>query len=173
MTFQYDSEQGLRFAQVPGDYFQLLQQIPVHADTSSFSPGAQRLHPSPITEPANDEDDEINGDWREHVLPDLIEEFTRQLDVVSADLKAAKRFEDRGGEEEYEFTIPNDHIERWYGALNQARLVMQERYHFPQIDTPEVVEALMNSEHFGPYLISRFYTEIQGVLLAVMTGSDD
>jgi hypothetical protein len=170
MTAQYDPEQGLLFSNVAGDYFQLLQQVPLHADSSGFAKGEQRLKQSPIAEPANDEDEEINSDWREHVLPDMLAEFSRQVDVLSADLSKAKRFEDRGGEEEYEFLIPNDHIELWYGAINQARLVMQERYDFPKVETPEAIEALMGSEHFGPYLISRFYTEIQGILLAVMTG---
>jgi hypothetical protein len=169
MTIQYDAELGLCFSQVQSDYFQLLQQIPVHGDSSGFSSGEHRLRPSPIADPANDEDEEINADWREHVLPDMIEEFARQLDVVSEDLKTAKRFQDRGGEEEYAFVIPKDHIDRWYGALNQARLVMQERYRFPEEDTSEAIEALMNTDRFGPYLISRFYTEIQGVLLRVMT----
>lgn len=170
MTIQYDAEAGLRFSHVPADYFQLFQQVPVHADTSSFAPGAQRLQQTPIADPASEEDEEINDDWHDHVLPDMMEEFARQLDVVGEDLKGATRFEDRGGEEEYEFTIPVDHIERWYGALNQARLVMQERYDFPELETAEEIQELVNSERFGPYLISRFYTDIQGLLLKVMMG---
>ena len=169
MTAQYDPEQGLLFSQVAGDYFQLLKQVPLHADCSGFAKGEQRLKQSPIAEPTSDEDEEINSDWRDHVLPDMLAEFSRQLDMLSEDLAQASRFEDRGGDEEYQFLIPNDHIELWYGAINQARLVMQERYDFPKVETPEAIEALMGSETLGPYLISRFYTEIQGILLAVMT----
>lgn len=170
MTIQYDAEVGLRFSHVPAEYFQLLKQIPLHGDTSGFAPGERRLHQSPIGDPTNDEDDEINEDWREHVLPEMIEEFARQLDVVGDDLKAAERFEDRGGDDEYGFVIPADHIERWYGALNQARLVMQERYRFPELETDEAIEELLRSDRFGPFLISRFYTEIQECLLKVMMG---
>ena len=65
----------------------------------------------------------------------------------------------------YELIIPFDHIESWYGALNQARLVMQERYEFPETENLEAMVALLTSKNLKPYLTSRFYMEIQGALL--------
>jgi len=67
--------------------------------------------------------------------------------------------------ETYELTIPFEHVDAWYGALNQARLVMQERYAFPEQENLETIVALLASENLKPYLTSRFYAEIQGVLL--------
>ena len=65
----------------------------------------------------------------------------------------------------YELIIPFDHIESWYGALNQARLVMQERYEFPETENLEAMVELLTSKNLKPYLTSRFYMEIQGALL--------
>lgn len=65
----------------------------------------------------------------------------------------------------YEFAIPFDHVESWYGALNQARLVMQERYQFPEIESLDTIFELLQSENIKPYLTSRFYVEIQAALL--------
>lgn len=169
MRVLHDPERGLVFSQVPGDYLQLLHQIPLHADSSGLEKGHQRLYPSPIVEPVNDEDDDINMDWRDHVLPDMQAEFHRQLEVLTEDLSKAVRFQDRGGEEEFELVVPMDHLDLWYGAINQARLVMQERYDFPQVDSQETFDEMAESDRLGPYLISRFYTQIQSILLSVMT----
>ena len=127
-------------------------------------------------------------------MPDLRHEFTRQLDCVAHDLSQAQPestpsplHEDslhddslREGEDEdedesedeatspaatYELIIPFDHIESWYGALNQARLVMQERYEFPETENLEAMVELLTSKNLKPYLTSRFYMEIQGALL--------
>lgn len=68
-------------------------------------------------------------------------------------------------DESYELIIPYDHVESWYGALNQARLVMQERYNFPEVESLDAIVALLASENLKPYLTSRFYTEIQAALL--------
>ncbi len=65
----------------------------------------------------------------------------------------------------YELIIPFDHIESWYGALNQARLVMQERYEFPETENLAAMVGLLTSKNLKPYLTSRFYMEIQGALL--------
>jgi hypothetical protein len=73
--------------------------------------------------------------------------------------------EDGRGGESYQVVIPPEHIDSWYGALNQARLVMQARYNFPEVESLAAVVALLASENLKPYLTARFYTEIQGALL--------
>ncbi len=75
--------------------------------------------------------------------------------------------------ETYELTIPFDHVEAWYGALNQARLVMQARYDFPEQESLESIVELLASENLKPYLTSRFYTEVQGALLELGMRADD
>jgi len=204
---------GLVLSRLPAAQLRLLTQIPVHADPSG-SPGAEdRLYQSPVRTPLDDTEDELVGDWNDHVLPDLRSEFARQLECVQADLRTARReppprrsnpaalqeeppwdgtgndqkpLGDADEEEEddpdtgppqpesppdsvaaetYALIIPHHHVESWFGALNQARLVMQARYNFPELETLESIVALLASENLKPYLTSRFYTEMQGALL--------
>lgn len=181
--------QGLLVSRLTSAQLRLLQQIPAHADPSGSLEAESRLFQNPIRSADDPEEDEITADWHEHVIPDLQTEFSRQLDCVSEDLRRARREkpaaeeavfpshakEEGSGEENraeseppgdfYEFAIPFDHVESWYGALNQARLVMQERYKFPEIDSLDTIFELLQSENIKPYLTSRFYVEIQAALL--------
>lgn len=113
-----------------------------------------------------------------HQPGDFEDEFSAGEDDSSAMEGADSEFEEedeygleeRGpapGEVYYHFVVPFDHVEAWYGALNQARLVMQERYQFPELETMDALMAMLQSENFQPYMISRFYVDIQGALLGM------
>ena len=181
---------GLVISRLPASHLRLLQQIPLHADPAGSRGAEERLYQSPVKTPLDDTEDELVNDWNDHVLPDLRSDFARQIDCVTADLLTVRREyapataetpavrENEPGEDEdeddeetqppgdsYELVIPLDHVESWYGALNQARLVMQARYNFPETESLEAIVALLASENLKPYLTSRFYTEVQGVLL--------
>ena len=220
---------GLVLSGMPAAQLRMLEQVALHADPSGSAAASERLYQSPVKQPQNVTDEELVDDWQEFVMPDLRQEFTRQLDCVANDLSQAQREstpspphddsphddsphddsphddslhddslhddslhddslrededededEDEGEFEEefededaatspaatYELIIPFDHIESWYGALNQARLVMQERYEFPETENLEAMVGLLTSKNLKPYLTSRFYMEIQGALL--------
>ena len=200
---------GLVLSGMPAAQLRMLEQVALHADPSGSAAASERLYQSPVKQPQNVTDEELVDDWQEFVMPDLRQEFTRQLDCVANDLSQAQREstpspphddsphddslhddslrededededEDEGESEEefededaatspaatYELIIPFDHIESWYGALNQARLVMQERYEFPETENLEAMVGLLTSKNLKPYLTSRFYMEIQGALL--------
>jgi hypothetical protein len=211
---------GLVLSGMPAPQLRMLEQVALHADPSGSPAASERLYQSPVKEPQNVTDEELVDDWQEFVMPDLRQEFTRQLDCVANDLSQAQREstpspphddslhddslhddslhddslhddslhddslredededEDEDNDESededaatspaatYELIIPFDHIESWYGALNQARLVMQERYEFPETENLEAMVGLLTSKNLKPYLTSRFYMEIQGALL--------
>ncbi len=186
---------GLVLSGMPAAQLRMLEQVALHADPSGSPAASERLYQSPVKQPQNVTDEELVDDWQEFVMPDLRQEFNRQLDCVANDLSQAQREstpsplhddslrededEDEGESEEefededaatspaatYELIIPFDHIESWYGALNQARLVMQERYEFPETENLEAMVELLTSKNLKPYLTSRFYMEIQGALL--------
>ena len=181
---------GLVLSGMPAPQLRMLEQVALHADPSGSPAASERLYQSPVKEPQNVTDEELVDDWQEFVMPDLRQEFTRQLDCVANDLSQAQREstpspphddslhddslrEDEDEDEDaatspaatYELIIPFDHIESWYGALNQARLVMQERYEFPETENLEAMVGLLTSKNLKPYLTSRFYMEIQGALL--------
>jgi len=190
MRIRRVKSKGLVLSRLPASQLRLLQQIPLHADPSGSPAAEERLYQSPVKFPLSDTDDELVSDWQDHVVPDLQHDFASQLDCVTGDLLQVQRqkptrrpaadslreedpeHSDEDGDEDedvegarYELTIPLDHIESWYGALNQARLVMQERYKFPEIENLSAIVTLLASENLKPYLTSRFYTEIQAALL--------
>jgi hypothetical protein len=169
MKIRRVTTKGLVISRLPAGQLRLLREIVAHADPAGSPAAIERLAQSPVREPQDDVEDGIVADWHQHVIPDLQTEFSRQLDVVAGDLKNVRRQKpDKGGGEDgehYEFTIPFDHVESWYGALNQARLVMQERYRFPEIESVEAVVEMFQSENIKPYLTSRFYVELQAALL--------
>jgi hypothetical protein len=181
---------ALVLSRLPASQLRLLQQIPVHADPAGSPAAEERLYQTPVRRPLDDTEDELNEDWNEHVVPDLRSDFARQMDCVVDDLRTARRErnpprekgervreeksardedededETERGSESYEVVIPPEHIDSWYGALNQARLVMQARYNFPEVESLAAVVALLASENLKPYLTARFYTEIQAALL--------
>ncbi|MFN0129797.1 MAG: hypothetical protein ACKV19_24290 [Verrucomicrobiales bacterium] len=186
---------GLVLSRLPAAQLRLLQQIPAHADPAGSPSAEERLYQSPVRTPLDDTEDELINDWNDHILPDLRSDFARQLDCVTNDLRNVRRespsstpstvredgpaddSEDEEMElpaagETYQLVIPIDHVESWYGALNQARLVMQSRYNFPEIESLASIVALLASENLKPYLTSRFYTEIQAALLELGMGSE-
>jgi hypothetical protein len=195
--------------------------VALHADPSGSPAASERLYQTPVKQPQHDADEELVDDWQEFVMPDLRQEFTKQLDCVANDLRQAqpestpspldddslhddaldddpldddaldndaldndaldddaldddplREDEAKAGAEDdaapaatYELIIPFDHIESWYGALNQARLVLQARYEFPETENLAAMVELLTSTNLKPYLTSRFYMEIQGALL--------
>ena len=95
---------------------------------------------------------EVDADWREFVLPDLRELYGAQVATVAralADLSPGTAI-----------FVARDEAESWYGAFNQARLALEERYRLSHKDgapiTPERRTAVIRSH---------FYQVIQGMLL--------
>jgi hypothetical protein len=247
---------GLVLSGMPAAQLRMLEQVALHADPSESPAASERLYQTPVKQPQHDADEELVEDWQEFVMPDLRQEFTRQLDCVANDLRQAqpestpspldddsldddsldddsldddsldddsldddaldddaldddsldddsldddsldddpldddpldddpldddaldddplREDEAKAGAEDdaapaatYGLIIPFDHIESWYGALNQARLVMQARYEFPETENLAAMVELLTSKNLKPYLTSRFYMEIQGALL--------
>ena len=207
---------GLVLSGMPAAQLRMLEQVALHADPSGSPAASERLYQTPVKQPQHDADEELVEDWQEFVMPDLRQEFTRQLDCVANDLRQAqpestpstldddsldndaldddpldddpldddaldddaldddplREDEAKAGTEDdaapaatYELIIPFDHIESWYGALNQARLVLQARYEFPETENLAAMVELLTSKNLKPYLTSRFYMEIQGALL--------
>lgn len=96
-----------------------------------------------VDETTDDEVASLKEDWKDFVEPELRDHFTGQVAVLVGDLDAAETLdacddprsligderEERtagGGTEGWKrIVIPLDHVEPWYGALNQARLALE------------------------------------------------
>ncbi|MBC8126481.1 MAG: hypothetical protein H8M99_04955, partial [Gloeobacteraceae cyanobacterium ES-bin-144] len=72
-------------------------------------------------------DPEVAQDWRDYIVPELDENFSSDvLHVISA---IASAHLDAGGGQGHLWITPEDAF-RWYSALNQSRLALEERFHF-------------------------------------------
>lgn len=100
--------------------------------------------------------------WDEIVAPELAEEFSNQRITVVKEVMRAK-------EEEDEIHILKSSVDVWYGALNQARLALEDKYKFgarEDVD-PKMLE---DSSARAAYFRNNFYSHIQGLLLQYVMG---
>lgn len=103
---------------------------------------------------------EVADDWKEFIVPDLDATFDADLTHVSNSITAA-RLESAGGPGP--LWISKDDGFRWYSALNQARLAIEERYHFGPSES--VDPKGLTPESSGALLRSLIYTNLQSLLL--------
>lgn len=97
---------------------------------------------------------EAREDWEEFVLPDLLSSFEKQLEQVDLSLRDAVP----GGAAPV--FIEREVGESWFGGLNQARLVLEERYGLAEAE-PEELEPAARSAWYR----SQFYLQLQGMIL--------
>jgi hypothetical protein len=106
-------------------------------------------------------DERIAEDWQDIVVPDLRESFTDDLHRIYAAIEAAAAFPKDG---ETPIWITRDDAFTWYSALNQARLALEEKYHFGQ--DPESDAANLSPIRHEALLRSQFYCALQGFILS-------
>jgi hypothetical protein len=104
--------------------------------------------------------EEVAGDWREYIVPDLYEGFSNDLLHVTTAIASAQ-LESGGGPGSLWIT-PDDAMP-WYSALNQARLAIEERHHFGPGEN--IRPAAMPEASRLPFMRSQFYCAIQSMLL--------
>jgi len=100
------------------------------------------------------------GDWEEFVVPDLRAQFDGQLELVGRAIEAALGDDpDDGGS----ILVSSADAEAWYGALNQARLALEETHHLGGSAEGEPDRA--DTERRSAFFRSQFYFAIQELLL--------
>ena len=105
-------------------------------------------------------DEDVAPDWKEYVVPDLEEGFNADLQHVSNTIATA-RYE-CGGEAGPLWITPDDAMQ-WYSAFNQARLALEERFHFGPTD--QINFAGLSVLHSAAFIRSQFYCAVQSLLL--------
>lgn len=98
-------------------------------------------------------------DWLEYIVPDLRESFQDELDEIGAAIESAIHHAAGGPGPVW---ITRDDAFPWYSSLNQARLALEEQFHFGQDET---LAAGSVPERRAAFIRSRFYSAIQGLLL--------
>lgn len=105
-------------------------------------------------------DEEVAGDWRDFVLPDLEEQFSSALLHVTTAIASA-RLESADGPGP--LWISREDGFQWFSALNQARLALEEKFRFGPSETNDPAE--LPPELRTAFLRSQFYCAIQSLLL--------
>jgi hypothetical protein len=94
-------------------------------------------------------------DWRDFVMPELAEAFGGQLTVVE---KSLRSLQPATGIAEL-FITPQE-ADAWYGALNQARLALEDRYSLSGLELEE-----LEGEKKSAWFRSQFYCNLQTLLI--------
>lgn len=105
-------------------------------------------------------DREMAADWNEWVVPELAEGFEAELAFVKMVIETA-RSEASGGVGPL-WIIPRE-AQRWYGALNQARMALEAIHHLGPSDGIDFEKLTL--EKRGAFMRSQFYCALQSALL--------
>lgn len=138
---------------------QMLRGVREAADPAACPEAEKRLFPRLIAD-AGEEDMDAIADWEEFVVPDLRSQFNAALGLLEDDVAAAEVIRKRPLKR-YRITIAREHVEPWFSALNQARLVLQEKYRLPGENERLSLDELFAKGQWRAYFQSRFYAEIQ------------
>ena len=103
-------------------------------------------------------------DWAELITPELADQFSSQVIHVSRSISTAEKSQDLTGS----LFIKAEDADTWFGAINQARLSLEERHKVSKFD--DLAEEEDNLEFENPALKAaiiryHFYTTLQSILL--------
>ncbi len=169
LTLQKERE-SWRLSDLDAFHLNLLRQV---AEDASISDEAshKRLFPPPIRIAADDEDDEFLDDWKDFVSAELENQFAGDVGTVLADLDNIRPH--RGNKEVQEprhlLDVPLEHARAWFSALNQARLMLDQKYNlhpggeneFRLFLSDEESGGVDLKERLAVYMRYEFYAAIQ------------
>src|SRR3954467_13860509 len=114
--------QHLELSEVDPFLAELLRQVPESTAPGASDQAARRLYSDPANDP------EVCEEWKLYVQPELRRLFQSATEVVSRDLGqlngSGKSLRN------CKLKIPIEHADQWLNTLNQARLVIAEKYQF-------------------------------------------
>ena len=108
-------------APLVADCLQNLDEILAQRDSPEVR---QRLFPAPST------DDTINAEWEQYVGPELRHLFVTAAETVLRDLTALEADPQR--EKYFRVAFSSSHLDAWMSAINQARLILGEKFHIAE-----------------------------------------
>lgn len=139
---------------------ELLRQIPASANPEGAPEAQARLFTRPSTEK------EICTEWKSYVEPELRRLFRSATETVVADLAQIN-----GNEKSLRnrsLRIPFEHVDAWLSALNQARLVIAERYKFTDEELNDHDRSPIGSRRDLSLFQVNFYGFLQEFILREM-----
>ena len=100
-------------------------------------------------------------DWHDYVVPELAETYSSQLEFIARAVGEAREDAQDGPGL---IVIRREDADLWYGALNQARLALEERHQLAGATAVEDVMALPRPRREA-YFRSHVYLQLQSMLL--------
>jgi hypothetical protein len=173
MTMQRLPDGSVRISALDDWHLNALRRIPSLADPGDDEKALRRIYPAPYT--AGEATQEQQEDWAEYVQPELESLFATSIQRMAADLQTAhlsvpppeppaedapapnagagagkntrKRLKPKvDTAPEWSISIPADHIEDWFRAMNQARLVLSASKEAHRHDDAHVAAMLLKGE---------------------------
>jgi Domain of unknown function (DUF2017) len=139
---------------------ELLRQIPASTNSEGAPDAEARLFSRPSAEK------EICAEWKNYVEPELRRLFRSSTQTVAEDLAQLngneKSLRNRG------LTIPFEHADAWLNALNQARLVIAEKYKFSDEELNDHDRSPIGSRRDLSLFQVNFYGFLQEFILREM-----
>ncbi len=142
-----------------------LRRIATAANPEGCDAARRRMYPvGPVASGDLTEGRGSEKDWRDFVLPDQERSFGTAVEVLSEDVEKAEFEAGEQGETIYRISVPQDHTDQWFSALNQARLVLAARYGLPISEADKASRAVID-ERWIAHAQSDLYAFIQSFLL--------
>lgn len=153
-------EDELEISELDPFLAELLRQIPGSANAEGEPAAENRLFCLPADPQANAE---LCGEWKSLVEPELRRLFRNATEIVAADLEQLngkeKPFANRN------LRIPSTHADAWLNALNQARLVLAEKYQFTDAELCDHYRSPVGSRRDLSLFQINFYGFLQEMIL--------
>lgn len=140
MQLSAHQDEGLwRMSGLAAPHLHLLRQAADDATLTDSPAERERLFPPPVEN--SSEEAEFAADWREFVADDLETRFASDVGTVLADLDQARPDGMAGEVRLFTLDLPLEHAQAWFSTLNQARLLMDCRFHFHDPVNQAVIES--------------------------------
>lgn len=137
---------------------ELLRQIPSSTNPDGVPGAEKRLFSSPGLTGSG-----LGAEWKTYVEPELRRLFDSATETVAADLEQLnskqKSFANR------KLRIPAAHADAWLNALNQARLVLAEKYQFSDAELCDHDRSPVGSRRDLSLFQINFYGFLQELIL--------
>lgn len=151
-------------------HVQLLRQAADDASLKDDKEGQPRLYPLPVSSKDLLCEGEFLEDWKEYVTDELQTQFASDVGILLDDMDALETddAEKKESELKYALTVPLEHGNAWFSALNQARLLLDQQYvlhpeggEFEPDADAALVGDVDPAQRFAAYMRYEFYAVIQ------------
>jgi hypothetical protein len=172
MTLQRLPDGSVQVANLDEWHLQVLRSIPALTSADGNEEARRRLFPRPFS--PGDATEEHFHDWDEFVRPGLEQLFADSVQHVAQDIDTAAPEEPSQPKKEaaptgdsppkkrrkaargpgisppqtvrWGFKIPADHVEDWFRAMNQARLMLSAKHEAHRTDNAHIASMFINGK---------------------------